>query len=178
MIRKVLFTYFLILPVITFGQTYSTFNASVNFKSVAALETIIASSDELQGVLDYNSKSFAFKMYIKSFEGFNSPLQQIHFYENFMETDEYPIAVFKGKILEDIDPENKLYRAKGILSVHGVDIERVININLDIQNKEILFSSEFQLDLDDHKIELPRIVYQKIAESIDIFVEGSLSIRP
>ncbi len=176
--EKLYICFLLILSNNLVGQTFSSIDNKVTFTSTAPLETIIATSNELQGALDIQNKTFAFKLYIKSFDGFNSPLQKIHFYENFMETDQYPIALFKGKVLETIEADNNKYRAKGILNIHGVDIERVINVNLNIQGNKILFSSTFKIDLEDHQIDLPRIVYQKIAESIDVFVEGSLVLRP
>ena len=65
---------------------YATNDGLVHFVSDAPLEIIEAESDQMQGLIDLDKKVFAFKLYIKSFEGFNNPLQQVHFYENYMET--------------------------------------------------------------------------------------------
>ena len=89
------------------GQIYSTNTAFVKFCSNAPLEIIKAESDQLKGVLNLDNKTFAFKLFIKTFQGFNSPLQQEHFYENYLEVRTYPESVFQGKILEDIDINNK-----------------------------------------------------------------------
>lgn len=160
-----------------FGQMYSTINGDVHFISDAPLEIIEAKSSELQGLFDAKTKSFAFKIYIKSFEGFNSPLQQVHFHENYMEVKDYPIAVFKGKILEKIQPGKGKYRAKGILEIHGVKVERIIQIEMNFGENTVVFNSEFIVPLVDHKIDLPRIVYQKIAEEINVTVSGSLEMK-
>lgn len=159
------------------AQLYAANQCKINFVSEAPLEIIKASSNQLQGIVDLSKKTFAFKIFVKSFKGFNSPLQQEHFYENYMEVKSYPSAVFKGKILENISAERKNYRAKGSLEIHGVTVERVLDVTLDVSDDELTFSSDFQVPLVDHNIELPRIVYQKIAEIIDVQVEGKMQLR-
>lgn len=159
------------------GQMYSTIDGDVHFISNAPLEIIEAESDELQGLLDLSTKSFAFKIYIKSFEGFNSPLQKVHFNENYMEVKEYPIAIFKGKILEPIEQGKVVYRAKGMLDIHGESVERIIQVEMNFVDKTVLFNAEFIVPLVDHEIDLPRIVYQKIAEEIKVTVGGKLELK-
>ena len=116
-------------------------------------------------------------MYIKSFEGFNSRLQQIHFLENYMESDEHPLSTFTGKIIEDISADISDYRAKGILEIHGVKNEVIIPINLEYKDLNLSFESTFQVRLEDHEITIPKLVYQKIAEVIDVKVSGQLILR-
>lgn len=160
-----------------YAQIYSDISGRVDFISDAPLEVIKASSDELQGVLDVSKKTFAFRMYIKSFQGFNSPLQREHFNENYMEVADFPLATFKGKILEDFSLGDSKLRAKGMLEIHGRSIERIIDISLKLTDSEAYYYSTFSVPLDDHDIHLPRIVYQKIAEEILVTVEGTLILR-
>lgn len=159
------------------SQVFATNDGHVHFISDAPLEIIEASSDKMQGLVDLEKKIFAFKLYIKSFYGFNSPLQQIHFYENYMEVSDYPHATFKGKILERILPGKATYRAKGVLEIHGQPVERIIEIELDIDDEKITYSSVFLVPLIDHDIDLPQIVYQKIAETIKVTVDGTMPLR-
>jgi len=159
------------------GQIYNTNMAAAKFKSEAPLEIIKAESNQLKGALDLSNKTFAFKLFIKSFDGFNSPLQKEHFYENYMEVKSYPESIFKGKILEDIDiNKSKTYRAKGLLSIHGLSHEVIIDVNLEPKNSGFYFASSFDVRLEDYEIQLPRIVYQKIAEVINVEVFGELSL--
>jgi hypothetical protein len=175
--KKMLVFIFLLYCLQSSAQLFSTIDGSVHFISDAPLEIIEANSMQLQGLLDLDKKSFAFKIYIKSFEGFNSPLQQVHFYENYMEVKDYPEAVFKGKILESLHEGKGKYRAKGILMIHGESVERIINLELDITENTIFFTTFFLVPLEDHEIDLPRIVYQKIAEEIKVEVSGKLILR-
>ena len=160
-----------------YGQIYSTINGDIHFVSDAPLEIIEATSDQMQGVLNVEKKTFAFKMYIKSFEGFNNTLQQVHFYENYMEANEYPIATFTGKLLESLELGSKLYRAKGSLNIHGQSVERIMQVQLDLAKDKVEYSSIFIIPLKDHDIELPRIVYQKIAEEIRVAVNGQMMLK-
>ena len=79
--------------------------------------------------------------------------------------------------MEEINPENTEYRAKGLLEIHGVTVERVLNVRLSISDSQVQYSSQFKVALADHNIEMPRIVYQKIAEEIEVSVSGVMLLR-
>ncbi len=159
---------------------YSTKTGKVSFVSEAPLEIIKASSNKLAGILNTKDKSFVFKVSMKSFNGFNSPLQKVHFNENYIESDKYSDAKFKGKIIEDInfkkDGSYKI-RAKGKFSIHGVEQPKTIRCKMIIKGKEIRISSSFQVHLEDHDIKIPTIVNQKLAEVITVKIKTSLKPR-
>lgn len=149
-----------------------TKSGSIYFKSDAPLELIEAKSNALKGIIDVEKRTFAYTIDLESFEGFNSPLQQEHFNENYMETNLFPKATFSGKIIENVDFEsNGTYevRAKGKLNIHGVEQERIIKATLQIKGGEMEVHSKFTVPLTDHNITIPRIVEQKIAT--EIYVE-------
>ncbi|GAA4829317.1 YceI family protein [Algivirga pacifica] len=148
---------------------------SVHFTSNAPLEVIDASSNALKGILEMPTRKFAFTAAIKSFKGFNSSLQQQHFNENYLESDRYPKAVFKGKIIEKIDfTQDGTYkvRAKGKLSIHGLEQIRIFKVNLKIIEGVVHFDAKFKVPLSDHDISIPQIVHQKIATEIDVAIQG------
>jgi hypothetical protein len=156
---------------------YKTRSGTIVFVSEAPLETIKAKSEDLKGVIDTVKNTFAFSVNINSFKGFNSPLQQQHFYENYMESTAYPTATFSGKIIEIINySRDGMYeiRAKGILNIHGVKSERIIKATVEINKDEILIKSSFSINLQDHNIKIPRIVFQKIAPDILVNIEAVL----
>ena len=157
------------------AQKYLTDSGKVSFTSDAPLELIEAESEVLKGILDVASKEFGFKLSVFSFEGFNSPQQQTHFYENYMEANKYQEATFQGKIIEAINLKKiGLYRAKGQLEIHGIGREVIIDVWIRPEKDKLIFESHFNVFLSDYEIDLPRIVYQKIAERIDIHVVGAL----
>jgi len=156
----------------------SASNGEIRVKSDAPLELIEASSRQLKGVIDITGRSFSFSVNTRSIQGFNSPLQQEHFYENYMETSKYPVSTFKGKIIEQVDLSvdgNYQLRAKGLLNVHGVEQERIIKADVKVKGEIITVTSSFTVPLTDHNITIPKIVYQKIAEEILVTVTANFT---
>lgn len=152
-------------------QNYLGDQGYIHFRSDAPLELIEASSQQLKGALHPEKRTFAFTVDIRSFQGFNSPLQREHFNENYLESKRYPQATFTGRIIEDIDfkqPGEHQVRAKGVLTIHGVARERIINGTLTVGEQGIRITSTFTVLLVEHRISIPRIVFQKIAEQIDV----------
>ena len=166
----------------SFAQTsiYQTVNGTIAFRSEAPLELIKASSDQLIGAIDIDKKNFTFKILMRSFQGFNSPLQKEHFNENYVESDKFPEASFKGKIIEDqdltVDGTYEL-RAKGMLTIHGVSQERIIKSDVTVNNKIITLKSSFSVLLSEHNIPIPKVVYQKLANEITVDVNATLEPR-
>jgi len=161
-------------------QVYLTRSGTASFTSNAPLEIIKAQSDEVMGAIDLKDRTFIFTMDNNSFKGFNSSLQQEHFYENYMETQQYPASSFKGKIIEEIDLNSKLeqvVRAKGVLDIHGVEQERIIKGKVKIMDGKIQLQADFTVLLEDHQIKIPRVVYQKIAETVDVSIKAELTLK-
>jgi len=158
-----------------YGQDlYQVSKGSVEFTSDAPLELIEASTDLLTGLIKISDRSFAFRVPVKSFEGFNSNLQKTHFNENYMESSKYPNTIFEGKIIEEIDfSTSGTYnvRGKGSFTSHGIKQERIIKCKITISPGKIKVSSEFTVLLDDHNIKIPSVVSQKIAEEIIIKID-------
>lgn len=169
---------FLVSSNFIFGQTiFSTQEGNVQFQSDAPLEIITAKSSQLKGAIDINNRTFAFTVNIKSFNGFNSPLQQEHFNENYLESHLYEEASFTGKIIEKIDLSKHgeyTIRAKGKLNIHGVEQERIIKSKIIINEMQFEIESFFTVYLSEHDILIPKIVSQKIAEEIKVKIECNL----
>jgi polyisoprenoid-binding protein YceI len=159
---------------------YQTSTGIISFRSDAPLEIITASSKKLEGLIDLYDMSFAFNVKVRSFEGFNNGLQREHFYENYMETDKYETATFSGKIIERTNlqiPGIYTVRAKGQLTIHGHTRERIIKTEIISTGSELKAKASFIIPLVDHQIEVPRIVNQKIAQEIQVVVQGTFHLR-
>ena len=160
------------------GAVYTSTSGSVKFVSKAPLETIKAESKRLSGALDAEKRTFAFALPINSFEGFNNQLQKEHFNENYMESDRIPKAVFKGKIIEEVNmatPGTYTIRAKGLMSIHGVEKEMIIKSKLTTTASQLTVESTFSVFLKDFDIKIPKIVNQKIADEILIDVKMDMN---
>lgn len=177
--KNLLLIHFLLSVVaVTAQQAKSTQEGTIEFISEAPLELISATSDQAMGVLDPKTGQFAFKVKIRSFEGFNSALQKEHFNENYLESEKHPFATFKGRVIESVDydtPGRYEVIARGDLEVHGIPNEHVVDLVLYVQEDgSIEFESSFSVGLSSHDIQVPRIVYQKISETIRVNVNGIL----
>jgi polyisoprenoid-binding protein YceI len=165
---------------ITAQTVYMARTGSVSFTSNAPLEIIKASSSSLSGAINLADNKFAFIIPNKSMKGFNSELQQEHFYENYMEVEKYSNSTFEGKIIEKIDSnssEAQNVRAKGKLNIHGVEKERIIAATIQFKGEKIIVLSDFTVELEDHNIHIPKIVNQKIAETIEVKIKAELELK-
>ena len=156
---------------------FTVSKGSITFRSDAPLELIKASSNLLKGIFNAEKKQFAFTLNVNTFKGFNSPLQEEHFNENYMESDKFPRASFEGKIIEDVDLYKDGYfnvRAKGNLTIHGVVQERIIKCEINIKNGIVSVKSNFTVLLSDHNITIPKVVHEKLASEIKIDVKADL----
>ena len=148
----------------------------INFTSDAPLELIKATSTDIKGVIEPSTNQFAFVLNIRSFKGFNGGLQQEHFNDKYMESEKYPTATFKGKIIEQVNfSENGVHevRAKGTLNIHGQPQVRIIKCKLMIKDGVVSVTSDFKVPLADHNITIPRIISEKIATEIDVNLVAS-----
>jgi len=163
-----------------FGQDILKSNqVKIGFFSSTPIEDIKALSEKGASVLLIKSKDIVFQVSIKSFE-FSNKLMQQHFNESYMESDKYPTASFKGKIVEDIDFSKKgnyPITAKGKLKVHGVEKDRTINGTLQISDTGMSLTSAFDVACKDHQIEIPSIVFKKIAEVIKVNLNVTYKIQ-
>ena len=162
------------------AQTFIGQSGTVRFRSDAPLEMIQARSEALKSAIRLSDRSFAFRVRVNSFQGFNSELQREHFNENYLESSDYPEATFVGKIIETIDPRQPgtyTIRAKGTLTVHGEARERIIKSELVSDGETLRLSSYFTVLLQEHDIDIPRIVNQKIAEEIEVWVTATLALN-
>ena len=161
------------------GQNiYVCKNVNASLFSKAPLEDIAASSTKGTSVFNPGTGELAFSIPIRSFQ-FEKSLMQEHFNENYLESDKYPSALFKGKLKEKLDltkDDSYSVSATGVLDVHGVKQNREINGNIIVQNGVLTISSAFQVLCKDHHIDIPQIVFKKIAERIDIKVTGTYSV--
>ena len=167
-----------ISPHIYAQELYSTLKGEVYFKSDAPLELIEARSTELQGIIDADKLTFAFAVRMQSFQGFNSPLQREHFNENYLESKSFPRSTFVGKIIENVDFSKNgefTIRAKGTFTIHGIEQERIIKSNVVVKDGVLSINSEFTVLLEEHDIDIPRIVNQKISEEIYVKIEAEFS---
>jgi hypothetical protein len=152
-------------------------NATISIYSKAPIEDIEAKTDKGTSVFNAASGELAFSMPIRSLK-FDKALMEEHFNENYMESDKFPQASFKGKLAQTPDiTKDGVYpvTANGMFEVHGVKQNRTIPGKLTVNGGTISLSSEFIVACKDHKIEIPTLVFHNIAETIKVQVNANYS---
>ena len=78
------------------AQRYMTRNAEVYFLSDKdAIEVVEATNNQVGAVVDLSSNDIAFQIQMRAFK-FKIALMEEHFNENYVESEKYPKATFKG----------------------------------------------------------------------------------
>lgn len=158
------------------AQNYAGKSLKMTIFSSTPVEDVKAASTSASAVLVADKQELAVQLPIKSLE-FDKKLMQQHFNENYMESDKYPMAKFKGTITPQLDwSKDGEYpvTVKGVLTVHGVEQNRTIPGKITIKGNTIGISSNFEVACKDHQIKIPRLVFAKIAEVIKITIQGNL----
>jgi len=150
-------------------------NAYINIYSSAPIEDITAETSTGTSVYNSATGDLAFSLNIRALT-FKKSLMQEHFNTDYMESDKYPKATFKGKMQEQIDiTKDGTYpiTVTGELEVHGVKQTRTIPGKLTISNGTVKMTSEFMVKCADHQVKIPQLVFHNIAESIRVQVSAT-----
>ena len=158
---------------------YLTRNGHIKFFSSAPLEDIEAHNYKVLSIVDLSKGQIAVDLLIKAFE-FEKKLMQEHFNENYMESSKYPKATFKGKITNISDVNFKkdgTYKVKvsGNLTMHGVTKAIETDGQIIVKGKSITAKATFNVTVADYKIEIPKVVREKIAKEVEIDVDLKLA---
>jgi hypothetical protein len=148
----------------------STTKGEIAFYSSAPLEDIDAKNKRVISMLNTQSLEILVRVPINQFE-FQNKLMQEHFNEKYLESERYPYATFKGKMNAGIDfSKDGVYDVSvvGVLNLHGVDQKRTLTGKISISKSGIKLDTRFNITLADHKIDIPKLVFNKIAERIAV----------
>lgn len=158
------------------GQTlYASKNAQISLFSSAPIEDIAAKTSSGNSVYNAATGDLMFSAPINTFK-FPKSLMQEHFNSDYLESDKYPRATFKGKVNNKPDlTKDGTYNitVTGELDVHNVKQTRTIAGTITVNNGEVSMSSEFMVKCADHHIDIPKLVFKNIAESIKITVNAN-----
>ncbi len=160
----------LLISQASYAQLFYTQTGKTSFFSKTPLEDISAVNSAVSSILNTTTNDIAVRMNINQFK-FPNRLMEEHFNENYLESEKFPAATFKGKIAEKIDfTKEGSYdvSVKGFMMIHGVTKEKTITGKLTVGKEGITVDSNFEIALVDYKIDVPKLVWEKIAEKIAV----------
>ncbi|KRD58738.1 hypothetical protein ASE40_20725 [Flavobacterium sp. Root935] len=141
--------------------------------SVPSFEEVKATNTNVTFVLNPATGEIASLALMKGFR-FKVALMEEHFNENYIESDKYPKATFKGKI-ENFDSNSltsgpKDFTIKGTLQLHGKSREISTTARLSMSGSGISIVSNFTVNASDFNIEIPSLVKNKLSNKINILI--------
>lgn len=146
-------------------------------KAAGPAQDIYAIDKTAQAQLDLTDGSVEVKIAMKNFT-FPRSLMQKHYNERYMETEKYPNATFKGRLIDWEAPSKDgviEVTASGDLTVHGVTRKRQIKGKLTKKKDSYEFDAVFEVKLQEHNITIPVLFFTKITESVQVTVQYPLN---
>ena len=166
-------------PSVAYSQLYSTRSGFIGFYSKTPLEDVKGENNQVYAVIDAGKKNLAFAALLKGFI-FPKELMQVHFNENYVESDKYPKATFSGAYTGDVSlDKDGVYKVivKGSLTLHNVTRTIETSATLEVKGGHLLGVAEFKLKPEDFNIGIPSIVRDKIDKEITVKVNIDCTIK-
>lgn len=176
---QLLFVAFILVSLTSQAQKFYTKSGKITFFSSAPMEDIEAINKSTVVLLDTRTGDLQFAVLMKGFE-FKKALMQEHFNKNYVESDKFPKAEFKGQITNNSEinyTTNGTYtaKAKGKLTIHGETKDVEASGTVTVKDGKLTLSSVFNVLVADYKITIPKLYKDNISKSIKITVDCLLS---
>jgi polyisoprenoid-binding protein YceI len=172
--RILVFFLFLNIVFAANAQKYMTKSGYIGFFSHTPMEDIKADNNQVAGVLDITTGDMVFQVLIKSFH-FEKALMEEHFNENYMESEKFPKASFKGKItnLSSVTlTKNGTYEVtvEGDLTIRDVTKKVTTKGTIEVATGSITANAKFPIVPEDYRINIPGVVREKISKDLEVTV--------
>jgi len=172
--RLITFTIACLISAFAIAQDkYLTKTGNITFEaSVPSFEEVKAKNEATTVILNTENGEFAALVFVKAFR-FKNALMEEHFNENYAESDAHPKASFKGKLndfnFSSLETKQELSYS-GTLNFHGESktVEKLPITISKTTNNTITLSGTFKVNVDDFKIEIPKVVSNKLSKNVEV----------
>ena len=182
--KKILLISLTFFSLFSFSQEkFISRNGQIQFLASTPLETIDPVNNHVSCILDTENGNLVFQMKMISFK-FEKALMEEHFNEKYVESDKFPKSTFVGRVQNWDDfnwNENDVYIyteqnivVKGKITIHGIEKEIIVKGVIETSKSTIFLSSSFDIIISDFDIEIPRLVRDKISETVKVEVNVTL----
>ncbi len=161
---------------VLFAQKKTTTSGTIAFDATTSLDALPkAENKTVVAAIDPKTGSVAFEAIIKSFS-FANPMMQEHFNSvQWLDSDKFPTATFKGKItnLAAVNfSKDGTYAADvaGDLTIHGITKPAVAKGSVIVSGKAVSTTADFTIKLEDYGITGKAIDGGKVAKEPKITV--------
>ncbi|MGE5365414.1 MAG: YceI family protein [Bacteroidota bacterium] len=183
MIRKALHTAFLtlIFSLLIYAIEYNVEKSPrnlVKFISDAPMEDFEGTTSSIDGYIkwdgeDLTSKSdLYFEVDLRTLDT-GIGLRNRHMRDNYLHTDRYPYASFRGRVIKADRKDNNSYNTttEGKMTIHGVTKPVKIEGIMTYEKNGFRIKSSFSIKLTDYSIEVPKLMFMKISDKIDLVAD-------
>lgn len=167
----------LITGTLTAQDKFFTKNGKISFDATSpkSPENIVGVNRAVTCVMDTKTAAIQFAVLMKGFE-FERALMQEHFNENYVESNQFPKAEFKGAFNSlaavNFQKEGSYpVSVKGKLTLHGKTKEITAEGKLTVKGTRIQLNAFFSEPLADYGVTIPQLVADKVSQAVKITVD-------
>lgn len=140
-------------------------------------EEVKATNESVTVILNTETNQIASLALMKGFR-FKNSLMEEHFNENYIESEDYPKATFKGKLIDfnanDLNENSTEVSVEGVLELHGKQKQIHSKLKVSKTGDTISMTGGFIVTPADFDIEIPKIVRNKIAKEVSVKLDFKL----
>lgn len=158
----------------------------VKFISDAPVEDFEGVTNKIDGYFVYDGNELAnnselyFEVDLRTLDT-GIGLRNRHMRENYLHTDKYPMTTFKGKMVKADRASSGDYNVtvEGTIFIHGVSRTLKTTGTLTPNENGYRIKSSFEVRLTDHNIEVPKLMFMKISNTMKLQLDFYLKeVKP
>ncbi|MRX40835.1 YceI family protein [Flavobacterium sp. LC2016-23] len=171
--KKITLIPMLLASFIVFSQEKMlTKSGTITFEaSVPSFQPVVGTNSNVTFVLNPVTGEIASLALMKGFQ-FEMALMEEHFNENYMETDKYPKAIFRGQIegfdANKLTEDYKDYTITGKLELHGKSKDVNATAKITKTSSRITIISDFGVNASDFSIPIPSLIKYKLDDKVKV----------
>ena len=147
-------------------------SGKITFVSEAKEETLKGIGKQISGTISMKDKTFSVVIDITDWKT-NNRLQTIHMHDNYLESEKFPQALYKGTFV--YNPSTGEADLTGVMKIHGVEKSNFITKGkMVLKSGEYNYSTDFVIRLKDFQIDVPKLLILKLSEEIKVNIQASL----
>ncbi len=157
------------------GQVYFTKKGHAEFDSSVPLHTFTGRSDQLVGKISLADSTVDFYLDVHTIKTGISKRDKDML--ETLEAEQHPFAEFFGKLTSPFDPDSASPQdvtVEGDFSVHGVTNHVSIDGTLQKSEEGLEVTASWTLNMENHDIEPPGILFYRVSEEIPISISATL----
>ncbi|MEZ4702825.1 MAG: YceI family protein [Rhodothermales bacterium] len=158
------------------AQQYATDAGKAAFTGEIPVNRFTGISESLSGRVSLIDRSVRFTLDLNTLDtGIGKRDRDMR---KTLNTSRFPEAVFEGRLVSEFDPgipEMQPARVQGTFTLHGVSQEIEVEGGLQRVGEGLMVTAEWVLNMRDYRIEPPRMLVMRVAETIDVRIEALLA---